>query len=288
MWSYAQQLNIAARLMMRVIKFHVGACAIVLFLLLPFPGRAAGPEQGKYDTGFETIVRLAGNLHHTLDRQVRPQLLPAPVLLEKLALPYLQIHESGPHVPSRAIYLSSGFVDLLNFISHAEAIDGSSPGFLVKSMSRVASMQPGNQGLPDLQANTVRDSWSFGTMNHQASSFNQMAGGLVAVQVAHISLGHYQKYAGLLATGQHIPLPLNSLITPAEWRDAVLQAAARGLECGLAVDGLKAVFESIDKMPVRPVWRIYFMPNGVGSKELSKLNNDLDRLQKKTLLSFAR
>src|SRR5258707_10516218 len=113
MRSYAQKLAMAPRLARRVIKLHAGACALSAFLLLPFSALTSGLEQGKYDTGFETIFGLTGNLHHTLDRQDRPQLLPAAVLLEKLTIPYVQIHESGPLAPTRAIYLSSGVVDLL-------------------------------------------------------------------------------------------------------------------------------------------------------------------------------
>ncbi len=285
---HAQKLAIAAGLSKRVIRFYASASALLACLLLPFSARTSGVQQNSYDTGFDTIVKLTGNLHHTLDHRDRPQLYPAAVRLEKLAVPYLQIHESGAPTPIRAIYFSNGFVDLLNYVSHAKAIDGVSRGFLLQSMSRVALVPLGSGGVPDLQANIVRNAWAFETMNRQASFFNQMAGGLVAIQVAHVSLGHYQKYARLLTIGRHNPLPLNSVITPAEWRQAVLQGATRGLDCGLAVDGLKAFFESLDRMPVRPVWRIYFMPDGVDSKELSKINSELEQIQKKALVSFNR
>ena len=35
-------------------------------------------------------------------------------------------------------------------------------------------------------------------MNHQASQFNQMAGALIAIEMAHHYLGHYKKYEASL------------------------------------------------------------------------------------------
>ena len=69
-------------------------------------------------------------------------------------------------------------------------------------------------------------------------------------------------------------------------RAAVLWGAGHGLECGLAVDGLKTIFDSIDKMPTRPAWRIYFMPDDVAGKDITKINRELDQVQKKAFLSF--
>ena len=235
-----------------------------------------------YDTGFETIAGITAALHHTLERSQRSGLRPSPILLENFPIPYLQTQKSGAPQPIRTVYISSGFVVLLNFISHAKAIDGLSRGFLTKSLSNLSTdVQDGR--LPGLPAEAARNARSFETMNRQASYFNQMAGALVAVDMAHFSLGHYQKYAGQL-TGNH-SAPLNSLVTLAEWREAVMLGASRALDCGLAVDGLKLIFESIHKIPGRQSWSLFFMPEEADAREISRISRELDQMQNRALLS---
>ena len=265
------------------LRFSCTRALALLFSLAALATEVAA--QTGYETGFENIARITGNLHHILERNQKAGLYPMPVLLPNLTMPYLQTHESLAPNPIRAVYLSRGFVELVNFISHAKAIDAVSRGFLVKSMARL-SLEGADGNVPELRANAVRNSWSFATMNCQASYFNQIAGCLAAIDLAHFSLGHYQKYASQLISAQNQSVPLNSLVTTAEWRAAVIQGAGYGLECGLAVDGLKIVFDSIDKMPTRPAWRIYFIPEEITAKEIARINRELDQVQRKAFLSF--
>jgi hypothetical protein len=258
--------------------------ALAMILLPALLGATAMGENG-YETGFETIVKLTTDLHQALEPQQRTALSPTPILLENLTLPYLQTHLVDPTKGLRAVYLSKGCVDLLNYISHAKAIDGSSHGFFDKSMARLA-MESGDGGLPDLLANSARNAWSFPIMNRQASHFNQMAGGLMAIELAHVYLGHYQKYAGQLIDARNQPVPLNRVISPGEWHEAVMLGARNGLDCGFAVDGLKLILECIDKMPARPPWRAYFLPDAVTGKDISKINRELEQLQQKAFMSF--
>src|SRR5437016_7760631 len=154
-------------------------------------------------------------------------------------------------------------------------------------MARLA-MESGDQGLPDLMANSARNGWSFPIMNRQAGYFNQMAGSAIGIQMAHVCLGHYQKYAAQLLDARNQAVPLGRVISPAEWREAVMMAARNGMDCGLAVDGLKIFLESIDKMPLRPPWRVYFIPDAVTGKEISRINRELEQMQQKAFLAFER
>jgi len=267
--------------MNKLIPLRLGAVGLAVTLLMPIAGHRAEAAQTGYETGFETISKITTDLHEGLDSKQRAKLRSAPVLDEKLAAPALQTQEGDGTNPIPAVHVSRGFVELMNFISHAKAIDADSRGFLAKSMARLAT----DAAFPDLRAGGARDTWSFATMNRQASHFNQMAGALIAIDLAHFSLGHYQKYASQLAGAQGQPISINSFVTPAEWREAVLKGAQSALDCGLAVDGLKVLFESIDNMPSRPPWTIFLMPSGV---KVGKLNRELDSIQRKAFLSFNR
>jgi len=269
------------------IKTFIRSCLATLMgagLQLASSSHAQQPPG--YETGFETISRITGDLHQALDRSQRPALYPAAFLLTNLPTPWLQAYPvKGATNATRAVCLSRGYVDLLNFISHAKAIDGVSHGFFIKAMARLAL--EGGEQLPDLQADSIHNSWSFETMNRQASSFNQMAGALVAIEMAHAYLGHYQKYGSQTDSRGH-SVPINRVINQAEWREAVMLGARHALDCGMAVDGIKMAFESVDKMPARPAWRIYFLPDAIEGKEVNRINRELDRMQKNAFVSFAR
>ena len=268
------------------IRFFLSA-ALFVALTSPSLASAEEPALAGYETGFETIVKLTGDLHQALDRKHWPELSTAPILMPNVAQPCLQTSALAGTRDARAVALSASWVDLVNYISHAKAIDGVSRGFFVKAMARLA-LEGGEKGTPDLQASTIRNAWSFATMNRQASSFNQMAGALVAIEMAHAYLGHYQKYASQLTDPQNQPVPINRVVTHAEWHEAVMLGARHALDCGFAVDGLKMAFESIDKMPARPPWRAYFLPDSVEAKDVGKINRELDHIQKNAFLSFVR
>jgi hypothetical protein len=232
-----------------------------------------------YETGFDTISRLTADLQQSLPRHQRAEVSPTPMLLGDLAAPCMVTDPAGGPQPGRTVRVSSGYVNLLNFMSHAKAIDEVNRGFFIKSLARLA-LEGGEAGPPDLQADTIRSSFALETMNRQASYFNQMAAGLIAIDMAHVSLGHYQKYATQLKDAQNRPVPINRLITPAEWRAAVVNGARHAIECGLLVEGLRGLFDGIDKMPVRPAWRIYFLPDNA---EVGKINRELKWLQNNAL-----
>jgi hypothetical protein len=115
-------------------------------------------------------------------------------------------------------------------------------------------------------------------MNRQASHFNQMAGALVAIDLAHQYLGHYSQHAQEFAPDSTAPTPVNMLITEQEWREAVMRGANNALACGLGVEGLRALFDGFDRMQSRPAWAAYFIHPKANvnkiSSELRKLERD--------------
>jgi hypothetical protein len=174
----------------------------------------------------------------------------------------------------QAVYVSAGLVDLLNCLSHARALEVKDR----KAFSRyVAGLRLANGTLPEVEPVSNTEGWSFETMNHQASFFNQMAGGLMAVEMAHHYLGHYAKYQSRLKDAQGNPVPINRLVTPQEWHEAVVKGARNALDCGLSVEGLKLVLETLEQKETRPAWSIHFVPE---QANLAKIKRALTSMEK--------
>jgi hypothetical protein len=234
---------------------------------------SAAESSNRYDTGFTTLQRIAGDLHRALPVEKRADLGPTPMLrLENPATPYLQLRRAGSN-DSQVLFVSQGLIDVLNYVSHAKAVDQVDAGFFEKAVEGLVR-QTGTElrGLPQ-PADT--NAWAFNTMNWQMSHFNQMAAGLTAVQMAHHYLGHYKKYAAQLGEGKDAA-PLYSLLTPREWREAVLAGSRHALDCGLAPEGLVVLYDAITRMPQRPAWALQVIPPGA---EISILRMELNRVE---------
>jgi len=113
-------------------------------------------------------------------------------------------------------------------------------------------------------------------MNEQAGYFNQMIGLTLALNLSHHYLGHYTKLSGQLLAGKLVPI--NDLLAPAEWEASVKAATYNALDCALATEGPRALFEAIDKMPARPAWADFLVPPGADLKKLSNQLKDYESL----------
>jgi hypothetical protein len=233
---------------------------------------SAAESSNRYDTGFATMRGIASDLHGALAVEKRGELESAPVLLMNPRTPYLQLQQATS-TNSQVVFVSQGLIDVLNYVSHAKAIDQVDPGFFDKAVERLAR-QNGSE-LRGLLQPTHTNAWAFNTMNWQMSHFNQMAAGLTAVQMAHHHLGHYKKYASQPGHGTNA-VPLYSLLTPREWREAVLAGSRHALDCGLAPEGLVVLYDAITRMPQRPSWAVHVMPPGA---EISILRLELNRVE---------
>jgi hypothetical protein len=232
-----------------------------------------GPVSGRYETSHSDIIRLAADLRQALEPRLRACICSEAVVFDESPVPVVR---AGTHHKTQlgTVRLSAGFVALLNYLSHAKAIDGVDRGFYERSIASLA-VQTGGTGLPSLDL-THKKAWSFDTLNHQGSHFNQMAGGLVAIELAHHYLGHYKKYASQLIDTQGQPVPLSTLISPDEWHDAIMAGTKNALACGLGVEGLKVFFDGLEKTPNRPAWSLALLPAGA---QVTKLNQELQHTE---------
>src|SRR5258705_1640638 len=229
----------------------------------------------KYDSGYDTMARIAVDLYRALPPENRRALTATPVLLDKVKAPFLQPGESSRGgTNSSIIYVSTPLFDLLNYVSHAKAVDQVDHGFFAKAVNSLACESP-DKGLTELYAPTHPKSWSFNTMNWQLSNFNRMAAGLTAIEMAHHYLGHYKQYASQLSDAKN-PVPLYSVLPPSEWRKAVLAGSRNALDCGLAPEGLIVLYDAISRMKQRPSWAVQIMPP---TAEVSILRLELKRVE---------
>ena len=261
-----------------LLKLAATVWCLVAAGTMAIPGAAASDAPG-YEMGFRNVTNIQADLILALDRKQRVFVAPAVMLLGDVRMPCIaSLPGSGgaKNSPGGPVQLSGGFIDFINHVAHAKAIDESDRGFFLRYMTRIA--QQGRSGAtPEFAALTSPDERTFQIMNGQASHFNQMAGGLVAIDLAHHYLGHYSRHALEFASGSGVPTPVNSLITEQEWRDAVMRGANNALACGLGVEGLRSLFDSFGRMQSRPPWASYFIHP---KANISKINSELGRLER--------
>jgi len=249
---------------------------VLAIALLAAAALAAPAESARqYDSGYQTMARLADDLYRALPKEKRGTLLARPVLLDNIKAPYLQPGAQAKDGTNlHAVFVSPALFEVLNYISHARAVESVDDGFFAKAVNSLAC-DNGDKGLPPLYQPTHEKSWAFNTMNWQLGYFNQMAAGLMAIEMAHHHLGHYSKYASQLGDPKK-PAPLYSVLSQKEWREAVLGGSRHALDCGLAPEGLIVLYDAISKMPQRPSWAVHLMPP---TEEVSILRLELKRVE---------
>jgi hypothetical protein len=228
------------------------------------------------------MVKLGVELHRALKPEYRPLVYVKPISVETDSVPFVRLEEyTDPSLPApmATIVISAGFIDLVNNVAHAKAIDRIDKGFFERYILSLAQ-ESGQTELKPLPNIDDPRYWTFNMMNEQLSNFNQIVGEVVAVELAHYYLGQYKKYAPRLTNAQGTKTPINALLTPEEW-DAAVQAGVRhALDGGLGIDGVKALYDGINRMPKRPAWTLYFLPDNV---KVSRLKKDLQKIEEKYL-----
>ena len=215
-------------------------------------------------------IRLGRELSEALPPEFRDQLDPQVVTLQMQDLPLvapLTVTEEN-HV-LRQVSLSAGFIDLINHVAHAKAIDHIQPGYFAQYVRNFAQLAANDAAA---QPPNIVDSrfWTENVMSDQISYFNQMISLVMAINLSHHYLGHCAKYSAKLAGAGDKPVPINSFLTPDEWAVSVKAGAVDALNCAESTSGLRALFEAIDQMPRRPEWAAYIIPQDVDIKQLNK------------------
>jgi hypothetical protein len=185
-------------------------------------------------------------------------------------------------LPRRVVLVTSGFIDLVNLMSHARAINNLEPGFFDRFVASLAQESGGKPLGASVQFSSPRY-WTDDVLNEQLSNFNQMVGMMVALELAHHQLGHYRKYADRLTDASGNGVPLGDVLTPAEWEQALVAAVETSLNAGFGVDGVIALYAGIERMPRRPAWTASYLP---AHAEVSRLRKSLEKAERKYFGGF--
>jgi hypothetical protein len=245
------------------------ACGILLLSAVFSTVCNAAEPLRSYQSGFSIVLKLGGELSESLPAKFGDQIDPQAIALQPQDSPVVTpIVTTEDNSILRQVTLSAGFIDLLNHICHAKAVDHIQPGFFNQYIKNLA--QRTGDGMT--QAPSIVDPryWTDDVINDQMSYFNQMIGFMVAINLSHLYLGHYAKYSSKMTGPGDKLTPINDFLTPAEWDVSVKAAAVDSLNCALATDGSRALFEAIDRMPNRPAWAAYIVPAHVDIKKLNK------------------
>ena len=244
-------------------------CVIFFAAILTASAEDSAPQRA-YPSGFAVALDRGGDLYEALPPKFGNLLAAQPVALQPQDLPQITpIVSTDDNKVLRQVSISAGFIDLVNHLAHAKAIDRIEPGFFDRYVENLTRVTGDGFTVPPPSMVDPRF-WTDDVINEQASYFNQMIGMMVAINLSHHYLGHFDKYASKMAAPGNKMLPINDFLTPAEWEVSVKAGATDALNCALATDGAKALFIAIDKWPKRPAWAEAILPKGADIKKLNK------------------
>jgi hypothetical protein len=243
------------------------ASAICLSLLLPaYAGTDPAPHE--YTSDLNAAVRIGNDLYESLEPDCQKRLSHEDISTVKSDVPQITpVGQVNAGKAERQVLISTGYVNLVNHIAHAKAIDSIQPGYFQQYVSNLGKVAEG-EALPEPPNMVEPRYWTDSVMNDQASYFNQIIGITLALNLSHHYLGHFQKYSEAMQAGKFTPI--NSFIQSEEWEASVKAATLNSLDCALAPGGAEALFEAIGSMPQRPAWTSYIVPLNVDTKKLNK------------------
>lgn len=233
-----------------------------------------------YKTGYSSMMKLGKDIYIALKPEQRDQISAQPISIETDVTPFVRLL-FYPEEPKaiRGVWISAGFIDLVNNVAHAKAIDGKEKNYFNRYID-ILAQESGAQSLRPLPNDSNPRYWTEEMLNEQQSNFNSIVGMVVGINLAHHYLGHYDKYKDKLAPEIGQPAPINNLLTPKEWEDAFLMGLRNALNAGCMIEGVVPFFEAFDKMKKRPAWAAHFLPDNA---KFAKLRRDMEKIQRKYL-----
>src|SRR5580658_4217571 len=99
-----------------------------------------------YPSGKEIALKIGNDLVATLDPRFQKILNPAAISVQQSAAPVIApVQGNRPGFPCQ-LSVSTGFIDLINHLAHAKAIDRIQPGYYSRYVGLLS--QEGAKGLP--------------------------------------------------------------------------------------------------------------------------------------------
>jgi hypothetical protein len=245
---------------------------------------ASGADPRPYNTGISTILALSRDLYQSLSPSEKAFVPPELISVETSARPSIrpiwQIGRSGRSqtvLATPPILISTGFVDFVNQLAHAEAIDQKRRGYLRRYLESVQRDENHLPSLPDANSPAF---WTEDMLNEQQSNFNSIVATIICINLAHLYLGHYQKYAPMLENSSGAPMAINSFLTREEWDESYRWAVRHAMSAGCMIEGVLPFFETLNKIKHRSTWTGFFLPERL---DFATMRKDMVKLQERFL-----
>lgn len=253
------------------------------------------PDGLTYKTGYSSMMKLGRDIYNQLDKKPKDLVAAQPISLDVDMTPFVRmLYYPADDVgkPLRGVWISAGFIDLVNHVAHAAAIeklDKKSKNYFKLYIDQL-SKETGEMELKPLPNDSNPLFWSEDMLNEQQGNFNSIVGIVVSIKLAHHYLGHFDKYKDKLTDEKGNTLPINDLLTEKEWEEAYREGLFTSLNAGCFIEGVIPFYEAFDRMEPRPPWAVYFLPSKVKfgktmKKDFAKFQDDYfaGRLKRKTL-----
>jgi hypothetical protein len=232
----------------------------------------------RYRSGYSSMMKLGKDIYDSLKPEQKQFVSPQPISIETDVTPFIRLlYYADEPKPIRGVWISAGFIDLVNNVAHARAIDKIEKGYFARYI-QLLSQEASQTSLRPLPSDSNPNYWTEDMLNEQLSNFNSIVGVGVGIKLAHHYLGHYERHKEKLFDASGQQRPINNLLTEKEWHDAFAAGVRNALNAGCTIEGVLPLFEAFDKMKTRPAWTAYFIPDEV---KFSKTKKDMERIQRK-------
>jgi hypothetical protein len=261
------------------LKILLGAFAAPF--MPPLLAQPNSPDGLTYKTGYSAMMKLGRSLYDGLDDKQKKVISAQPISLDVDTSPSVRLmfypDADLGGAPLRGVWISAGFIDLVNHVAHARAINLIQKGYWDKYVT-ILGQELGDKELKPLPDDSNAKFWTETMLNEQQSNFNSIVGIVTGILLAHHTLGHYDKYKDIIGEKDgKWGRPINEVLTDKEWEDAYKTGLVISLRAGCFTEGAEPFYEAFDKMAVRPPWAIYFLPAKV--KYSAKMKKDFKKIQ---------
>jgi hypothetical protein len=220
------------------------------------------------------MMKLGRDLRAALAAEHRKMIAEQPISIETSDQPFarpLYLKDGGKEV--RGVWVSAGFIDLVNRVAHAQAIESKAKRYFAKY---ARFLERGERPVPELPEISKAGFWADEVLNEQQSNFNSIVGLTVGMKLANHYLGHVEKYRKKLEEPSDVPRILNNLLTREEWKECFAQGVGNALRAGCMTEGAAPLLEALDGMKFRPGWAGYFIPDEV---KFASVRKEMERMQ---------
>lgn len=251
---------------------------IFAFLLLPTLLWAETYHPFDYKSGFSTIQSLGQDIYNSLEPNERSMFGPNPISVDSSRKPSVRLlyFVEGKQT-IRGVWISQGFVDLVNHVAHAQAIDKKRRGYFARY---IEALELSEDSVPPLPDRDNPEFWTDSVLNEQLSNFNSIVGITVGISLAQHYLGYYDKYEDRLKSADGETILLNHLLTSEEWERSYRRGLNNAMHASCMTEGYLPFCEALSSMKRRPSWVGHFLPN---TAKFSAMRKDMVKLQHKFL-----